>query len=96
MNDAHVQGLLEQIDHLDKTFRWTIVQSEKILTEYLKLERTESFNVEAHEVLRDRLLELEQRHQRDRVLYKKYMKQMRAYFKAKYNSDILGLLDGDL
>lgn len=97
MNNADVDKLLEQINQLDKTFKWTIEQSEKILKEYLKLEKTETFNFEAHEVLRDRLLELEQRHQRDRVLYNKYIKQVRAYFKEKYNSDFLGqLLDGDI
>ncbi len=96
MNDAEIDKLLEQINQLDKTFKWTIEQSEKILKEYLKLEKTEPFNLEAHEVLRDRILELEQRHQRDRVLYRKYMKQVRAHFKEKYNSDILGLLDGEL
>jgi len=97
MNDAEIHKLLEQINQLDATFKWTITQSEKILKEYLKLEKTEPFNFEAHEVLRDRLLELEQRHQRDRALYNKCIKQVRAHFKEKYNSDFLGqLLDGDI
>jgi uncharacterized protein YdcH (DUF465 family) len=96
MNDAEIDKLLEQINQLEKTFKWTIEQSEKILKEYLKLEKTEPFNFEAHEVLRDRLLELEQRHQRDRALYNKCIKQVRVHFKEKYNSDILGLLDGDI
>jgi len=81
-----VDYLLEQLNVLNQNYIWIIVQGEQILSEVDKAMAAENF--EKVEKLRDRFIELENRHNRDRKTYNDIIKQSRSFFKSKYNLDL--------
>ena len=86
-----VDQLLEQLEILNKTYLWTIKESEKILQE-IDIAWKEEDMVKV-EQLRDRFMEIENRHNLDRAQYNKVIKQSRQYFLRKYNIDLLRIFE---
>jgi hypothetical protein len=86
-----VDKLLNDLELLDKNFVWTAREVEK-----LDKKITAAFdkdNMDEVNSLRDKFLELEDRHQYNRKIYFETLKKCRGYFKAKYDIDISSLFN---
>lgn len=86
-----VEELLEQLEVLNQTYLWTIKESEKILIEIDEAWKKE--DLEKVEQLRERFMEIENRHNLDRACYNKVIKESRNYFKKKYGIDLLRIFE---
>jgi len=84
MND--IDTMLEQLNTLNQNYIWIIEQGEKILKDVDKAMNKSDF--EKVEKLRNKFIELENRHLRDKKTYNNTIKQSRLYFKSKYNLDL--------
>jgi len=84
MNSA--DSMLKQLNTLNQNYIWIIEQGEKILKEVDIAMNAEDFK--KVEKLRDKFIELENRHLRDKKTYNNIIKQSRTYFKSKYNLDL--------
>lgn len=82
----NVDQLLGQLNILNDNYMWIISQGEKILSEVDRAMANNNF--EKVEKLRDKFIELENRHNRDRKTYNEIIKESRSYFKTKYNLDL--------
>ena len=80
------EQLVLQLITLNQNYMWIIEQSEKILIEIDEAFKKENF-VKV-EKLRDRFIELENRHNRDKKTYNAIIKESRSYFKTKYGLDL--------
>jgi len=81
-----VDNLLEQLSLLNTSYIWIIREGEKILKEIDSAVKNDNF--EEIEKLRNKFLELENRHNRDKITYNKIIKESRSYFKSRYNLDL--------
>lgn len=86
-----VDALLEQLEILNKTYLWTVKESEKILTEIDEAWASE--DMEAVERLRNRFMELQNRHNLDRAQYNLLINSCKDYFKKKFGIDLLSLFE---
>lgn len=82
----NVEELLEQLEVLNQNYLWIIKESEKILAQINKA--MDVGNFELVNTLRDKFLELENRHNRDKITYNSLIKQSRQYFRKKYGIDL--------
>jgi len=81
-----VDKLLEQLELLNQNYLWIIKEGEKILSQINKAMDVGDMN--AVNVLRDKFIELENRHNRDRITYNKIIRDSREYFRKKYGIDL--------
>ncbi|NBO98946.1 MAG: hypothetical protein EBU90_02290 [Proteobacteria bacterium] len=81
-----VDKLLEQLELLNQNYLWIIKEGEKILSQINKAMDVGDMN--AVNVLRDKFIELENRHNRDRITYNKIIGDSREYFRKKYGIDL--------
>jgi hypothetical protein len=86
-----VDALLEQLEILNKTYLWTVKESEKILAEIDEAWASE--DMEAVERLRNRFMELQNRHNLDRTQYNLLINSCKDYFKKKFGIDLLSLFE---
>lgn len=82
----NIEQLLEQLEVLNQNYLWIIKESEKILKQVN--EAMDRGDMEKVNVLRDKFLELENRHERDRITYNNLIRQSREYFRKKYGIDL--------
>lgn len=80
------EQLVLQLAILNQNYIWIIEQGEKILVEIDEALKSENFI--KVEKLRDKFIELENRHNRDRKTYNTIIKQSRLYFKTRYGLDL--------
>lgn len=91
-----LEELLSKLEMLNETYLWSIKEAKKILDDTDRLltsndpKRFDKINK-----LRDKFLELQNRHIADKVLYDKLINESRMYFKKKYNTDIIKLIKGE-
>jgi uncharacterized protein YdcH (DUF465 family) len=86
-----VDKMLNDLELLDKNFAWTNEEVER-----LDKKITVAFdndNMDEVNRLRDKFLELENRHQYNRKIYFETLKKCRLYFKNKYDIDISSLFN---
>lgn len=81
-----MEQLLEQLETLNQNYLWIIKESEKILKQVNMA--MDKGDMDAVNNLRDKFLELENRHSRDKITYNTLIKQSRLYFKKKYGIDL--------
>lgn len=86
-----VDELLEQLEILNKTYLWTVKESEKILAEIDGAWASE--DIEAVERLRNRFMELQNRHNLNRTQYNLLINSCKDYFKKKFGIDLLSLFE---
>jgi hypothetical protein len=92
----NLETYLKQIVTYQESFAWSLTESDKIADQIIHLERQKTFNPDKYNKLSSKLLELQQRYLRDRANYKKAKTQLKKYFKAKYDIDIIGILEDDI
>ena len=91
-----VEELLQQLEILDGTYLWSIDEAHKIVQQIDALmESGDSRRFDKIDKLRDKFIELQQRHVVDRKLYDTLITESRDYFINKYNIDLLKILRGD-
>lgn len=91
-----VEELLQQLEILDGTYLWSIDEAHKIVQQIDALmESGDSRKFDKIDKLRDKFIELQQRHVVDRKLYDTLITESRDYFINKYNIDLLKILRGD-
>lgn len=81
-----VNSLLEQLEILNQNYIWIIRESEKLLNNINTAMANE--DMETVNVLRDKFLELENRHNRDKITYNSLIRQSREYFRKKHGIDL--------
>jgi hypothetical protein len=86
-----VDALLEQLEILNKTYLWTVKESEKILAEIDEAWASE--DMEAVERMRNQFMELQNRHNLDRTQYNLLINSCKDYFKKKFGIDLLSLFE---
>jgi hypothetical protein len=86
-----VDELLEQLEILNKTYLWTVKESEKILAEIDEAWASE--DMEAVERMRNQFMELQNRHNLDRTQYNLLINSCKDYFKKKFGIDLLSLFE---
>jgi len=86
-----VDELLEQLEILNKTYLWTVKESEKILAEIDEAWANE--DMEAVERMRNQFMELQNRHNLDRTQYNLLINSCKDYFKKKFGIDLLSLFE---
>ena len=79
-----------------ESFAWSLTESDKIANQIIVLEKQKTFNSEEYNKLSSKLLELQQRYLRDKANYKNAKTQLKRYFKAKYDIDIISILEDDI
>jgi len=91
-----IEELLQQLEILDGTYLWSIDEAHKIVQQIDALmESGDSRRFDKIDKLRDKFIELQQRHVVDRKLYDTLITESRDYFINKYNIDLLKILRGD-
>lgn len=85
------EEFLEHLEILNQAYLWTIRESEKIIAEVD--EAWSENNFEKVEELRHKFIEIENRHNVDRVHYNKVIKASRNYFKKKYKIDLFRIFE---
>ena len=91
-----VEELLQQLEILDGTYLLSIDEAHKIVQQIDALmESGDSRRFDKIDKLRDKFIELQQRHVVDRKLYDTLITESRDYFINKYNIDLLKILRGD-
>ena len=94
--NINVDELLQKLEILNKTYLWSIKEAKKILDDTEKLMASDDHDrFDKINSLRDKFMELQNRHLADKALYNKLISQSRAYFKKNYNTDILKLIEGE-
>lgn len=86
-----VDALLEQLEILNKTYLWTVKESEKILAQIDEAWASE--DMEAIERMRNRFMELQNRHNLDRAQYNLLINSCKDYFNKKFGIDLLSLFE---
>lgn len=86
-----VDDLLEQLEILNKTYLWTVKESEKILAEIDEAWASE--DMETVERLRNQFMELQNRHNLNRAQYNLLINSCKDYFKKKFGIDLLSLFE---
>lgn len=81
-----VDHLIEQLEVLNKNYLWIIKESEKILDQFNKA--MNEGDMDKVNDLRDMFMELENRHNNDKITYNKLIRQSREYFKQKHGIDL--------
>jgi hypothetical protein len=92
----NLETYLKQIVTYQESFAWSLTESDKIADQIIHLEKQKTFNPDQYNKLSSKLLELQQRHSRDRANYKKAKIQLKKDFKTKYDIDIIGILEDDI
>lgn len=92
----NLETYLKQIVTYQESFAWSLTESDKIADQIIHLERQKTFTPDKYNKLSNKLLELQQRYLRDKANYKKAKTQLKKYFKAKYDIDIIGILEDDI
>lgn len=94
-----VEKLLEQLDILDKNYRWSIKELNKLVKKYIEIEENPEFDIDKEDKL-DALVkqynELDQRHKANETVFIKLITESRQYFLDKYNLDILKMVNKHL
>lgn len=91
-----VDELLRKLEILNETYLWSIKEAKKILDETESLmDSNDPKKFNKINKLRDKFMELQNRHIADKALYNKLINESRAYFKKKYNTDIIKLIEGE-
>lgn len=91
-----VEELLRKLEILNTTYLWSIKEAKKILDDTERLMESDDPNrFDKINNLRDKFMELQNRHLADKALYNKLINQSRAYFKKTYNTDIIKLIEGE-
>lgn len=94
--NTELEQLLEKLEILNETYIWSIKEAKKILDETNNLlDSDDPKKFKKINKLRDKFLELQNRHVSDKTLYNKLISESRAYFKKKYNTDIIKLIEGE-
>lgn len=86
-----VDALLEQLEILNKIYLWTVKESETILVDVDKA--WAQGDMQAVEHLRNRFMELQNRHNLDRIQYNLLINSCKDYFKKKFGIDLLSLFE---
>jgi hypothetical protein len=86
-----VDALLEQLEILNKTYLWTVKESETILAQ--TDEAWASEDMQAVERLRNQFMELQNRHRLDKTQYNLLINSCKDYFKKKFGIDLLSLFE---
>lgn len=95
MNEE-LETLLEKLEILNETYLWSIKEAKKILDETNQLlESDDPKRFDRINKLRDKFMELQNRHIADKALYNKLINESRTYFKKKYKTDIMKLIEGE-
>lgn len=95
MNEE-LETLLEKLEILNETYLWSIKEAKKILDETNQLlESDDPRRFDKINKLRDKFMELQNRHIADKALYNKLINESRTYFKKKYKTDIKKLIEGE-
>lgn len=82
----NVNNLIDQLNILNQNYLWIIKEGEKILKEInIAMELNDMDKVNS---LRDRFIELENRHTRDKITYNKLIRESREYFRKKHGIDL--------
>lgn len=82
----NVDSLIDQLNTLNQNYLWIIKEGEKILKEItIAMDLGDMDKVNS---LRDRFIELENRHTRDKITYNKLIRESREYFRKKYGIDL--------
>jgi hypothetical protein len=92
----NLETYLKQIAIYQESFAWSLTESDKIANQIIELEKQKAFDVKKYNKLTCKLLELQQRYLRDKANYKKAKTQLKKYFKAKYDIDIISILEDDI
>jgi len=91
-----VDELLQQLEILNDTYLWSFDEAHKIVRQIdVLMESDDLKKFDKIERLRDRFIELQQRHVADRKLYDTLISESRDYFINKYNIDLLKILRGE-
>jgi hypothetical protein len=91
-----VEELLQQLEILNDTYLWSIDEAHRILQQIdVLMESDDLKKFDKIEKLRDKFMELQQRHIADKKLYNTLITESRDYFINKYNIDLLKILHGD-
>ena len=91
-----VEELLQQLEILDGTYLWSIDEAHKIVQQIDALMESGDFRrFDKIDKLRNKFIELQQRHVVDKKLYDTLITESRNYFINKYNIDLLKILRGD-
>jgi predicted nuclease with TOPRIM domain len=92
--NKELETLLEKLEILNKTYLWSIKEAKKILDDTNSLLKSDdSKRFDKINKLRDKFIELQNRHAADKALYNKLINESRAYFKNKYKTDIIKLIE---
>ncbi|NBP01558.1 MAG: hypothetical protein EBU90_15750 [Proteobacteria bacterium] len=75
---------------------WAYQESDIIANKIIELEKQKKFDVEMYNSLSNKLLELQMRYLREKKEYEATNKSIKHYFKAKYDIDIVGILENDI
>jgi uncharacterized radical SAM superfamily Fe-S cluster-containing enzyme len=91
-----VDKLLQQLEMLNDTYLWSIDEAHAIVQQIDALMESDNLK-KFHKIekLRDKFMELQQRHVADRRLYDTLIAKSRDYFMDKYNIDLLKILHGE-
>lgn len=82
----NVDNLIDQLNTLNQNYLWIIKEGEKILKEItIAMDLGDMDKVNS---LRDRFIELENRHTRDKITYNKLIRESREYFRKKHGIDL--------
>jgi len=92
----NLETYLKQIVTYQESFAWSLTESDKIANQIIELEKQKAFDVKKYNKLTCKLLELQQRYLRDKANYRKAKTQLKKYFKAKYDIDIISILEDDI
>jgi hypothetical protein len=91
-----VEELLQQLEILNDTYLWSIDEAHRILQQIdILMESDDLKKFDKIEKLRNKFMELQQRHIADKKLYNTLIAESRDYFINKYNIDLLKILHGD-
>jgi len=91
-----VEELLQQLEILNDTYLWSIDEAHKIVQQIdVLMESDDLRKFDKIEKLRDKFIELQQRHVADKKLYDNLITESRNYFINKYNIDLLKILRGE-
>lgn len=82
----NVDSLVEQLNILNQNYLWIIREGELILKETTAA--IDIGDMDKVNRLRDRFIELENRHLRDKITYNKLIRESREYFQKKHGIDL--------
>lgn len=86
---------LQAVQH-QKSLLWAFKESDAIANKIIALEKQKNFDIEEYNMLSNKLLELQMRYLREKKEYEITSKNIKQYFKSKYDIDIVGILENDI